>query len=81
MTISQKVRRETKNLFTRRIRNWDKVWVVTHNGNAAWKWTDPTNRIDLGACSISTDVWMDQMEAKGCEIIDDRNKPAGNVWD
>ncbi len=59
-------------------RNWDKVWVVTHDGRGAWKWTDPAHTVCFDETSI--DIWMDRMEAKGFDVQDDRGKPCGNVW-
>ncbi len=59
-------------------RNWDKTWIVSHNGERAWKWTEPGHTVNFD--EISADVWIDKMEARGFDVVDGRGKPCGNVW-
>lgn len=69
-------------MTTTTTRDWDKVWVVTHDGRMAWKWSNPKHTVYMGGPGeISTDIWMDKMEAKGFDLIDGRGQPAGNVWE
>jgi phage-related protein len=57
------------------------TFVITHDGQTAWQWDNPKNRINLADVSVSTDEWKERMEEAGMKIVDDRNQPAGNVFD
>lgn len=57
------------------------TWVITHDGKAAWEWSNPSNRIDFAEAHIYVDAWKERMERDGFKIVDDRFLPCGNVWD
>ncbi len=57
------------------------MFVITHDGQTAWEWNNPKNRIRMADLSVTADEWKARMESVGIKIVDDRNQPAGNVWD
>ena len=52
-------------------------WIIAHDGSHAWEWDSPGNRVPL----TDADTFKAEKLAEGHSVTDDRDKPAGNVWD
>jgi hypothetical protein len=61
-------------------RQFHRTWVISANGNRAWKWSDPQT-VRQFANAAEVDAWKSEALKSGLIVKDDRNAPAGNVWD
>jgi len=56
--------------------DWNRVWIIAHDGSIAWKWTNTSRRVPLA----DADAFKADREAAGDIVHDDRGKPFANVW-
>ena len=48
-------------------------WIITHDGEHAWLWSNPENRVNIKNINEFTNTHN--------ILADDRTKPGRNVWD